>query len=129
MNKVVIGVGSNIKSLENIEKAKEILRNKHRLITESKFVETEPEGFKEQPNFLNGAFYIETKFKKEDLSNYLKEIEKTLGRTRTKNKNAPRTIDLDIVVFNNEIANNDFYKYGFVKNAVLELIPNLKYRK
>ena len=129
MNKVVIGVGSNIKPIENIKKAKEILKKEQRLIAESKFVETEPEGFKEQPNFINGAFYIETKFKKDDLSNYLKEIEKTLGRTRTKNKNAPRTIDLDIVVFNNEIANNDFYKYGFVKNAVLELIPNLKYRK
>ena len=129
MNKVVISVGSNIKPLENIEKAKEILRKEQRLIAESKFIETEPEGFKEQPNFINGACYIETEFNKEYLENYLKEIEKRLGRIRTENKNAPRTIDLDIVVFNNEIANNDFYKYGFVKNAVLELIPNLKYRK
>ena len=129
MNKVVIGVGSNIKPFENIKKAKEILRNEQRLIAESKFVETEPEDFKEQPNFVNGAFYIETEFNKENLYNYLKEIEKRLGRVRTENKNAPRTIDLDIVVFNNEIINNDFYKYGFVKNAVLELIPKLKYRK
>lgn len=129
MNKVVIGVGSNIKPIENIKKAKEILKKEQRLIAESKFVETEPEGFKEQPNFVNGAFCIGTEFNKEDLNNYLKDIEKRLGRARTENKNTPRTIDLDIIVFNNEIINNDFYKYGFIKNAVLELIPNLKYRK
>lgn len=129
MNKVVIGVGSNIKPLENIKKAKEILKKEQTLLSESKIIETEPEGFKEQPDFLNGAFFIETSLDKKNLENYLKEIEKRLGRVRTENKNAPRTIDLDIVVFNNEIINDDFYKYRFVKNAVLELIPNLIYRK
>jgi 2-amino-4-hydroxy-6-hydroxymethyldihydropteridine diphosphokinase len=127
VNKAIIGVGSNIKPVENIEKAKEIFKNEQSLITESKFVETEPEGYKQQPHYINGAFYIKTNLDIESLGNYLKEIEKRLGRIRTENKNAPRTIDLDIVIFNEEIIDNDFYRYKFVRNAVLELVPNLKY--
>ena len=60
-----------------------------------------------------------------DLKDYLKNMEKILGRVRTENKNGPRTIDLDIVVFNNKIIDNDFYKYDFVRNSVLELTPNI----
>jgi 2-amino-4-hydroxy-6-hydroxymethyldihydropteridine diphosphokinase len=60
-----------------------------------------------------------------ELKGYLEDVEKRLGRQKTENKNGPRTIDLDIIVFNGVIVNNDFYKYDFVKSAVLELLPDL----
>ena len=126
MNKAVISLGSNINPENNINKVKKILAQEQTLLCESKFVVTKPKGFQDQLDFINGALYIETKLNMQDLKKYLKDVEHRLGRLRTENKNGPRTIDLDVVVYNNSIIDNDFYRYDFVKEAVLELLPELK---
>ena len=122
MNKVVISVGSNIDPERHINDAKHALREEQTLVGESRFVKTAPRGYTNQPEFLNGAFMIETDLDRADLKSYLKSLEKRLGRTRTANKNGPRTIDLDIVMFNNDIVDDDFYNYDFVKAAVEDVI-------
>ena len=43
----------------------------------------------------------------------------------THNVNESRTIDLDIIVFNGVVVNGDFERYAFVRDAVLELAPEL----
>lgn len=53
---------------------------------------------------------------------HLKKIETQLGRVRTNNKNGPRTIDLDIVKIDGNIVDDGYYKYGFVKKSVDELV-------
>jgi 2-amino-4-hydroxy-6-hydroxymethyldihydropteridine diphosphokinase len=53
---------------------------------------------------------------------YLKDLEARLGRVRTENKFGPRTIDIDVVVWNGEIVNEDYYTRDFVRNAVDELM-------
>ena len=45
----------------------------------------------------------------QELKILLKQIENKLERVRTKNKNGPRTIDLDIVLFNNQILDKDVF--------------------
>jgi 2-amino-4-hydroxy-6-hydroxymethyldihydropteridine diphosphokinase len=66
--------------------------------------ETQPVGLTEQPNFLNAAILVETELTASDLkSRVLQAIERELGRVRIADKNAPRTIDLDISLFNNEV--------------------------
>jgi 2-amino-4-hydroxy-6-hydroxymethyldihydropteridine diphosphokinase len=127
MNKVIVGLGSNIDPQKNIKEAKEMLSNEFNLLGESLFIETEPIGYKDQDNFINGSVYIETDLSRENLKNTLRKIEDKMGRSRSPLKFGPRTIDLDIVVFNNLIVDNDFYDRDFVKNAVLQLIPNLEY--
>jgi 2-amino-4-hydroxy-6-hydroxymethyldihydropteridine diphosphokinase len=124
-NKAIIAVGSNIEPKTHIERAREMIAAEHTLVAVSNLVRTTPQGLAEQADFLNGAFSIETGLDSERLEAYLKEVEATLGRVRTENKNGPRTIDLDITVFNGEIIDNDFYRYDFVRKAVTELMPEI----
>ena len=125
MNTAVVGVGSNINAVQNIARAKEALSREHRLDKESAFVKTSPIGFSDQPDFMNGAFLVSTELSIDGFKDYLHGLEDRLGRVRTKNKFGPRTIDLDIVVWNGKIVNDDFYERDFVRKAVLEVWPEI----
>lgn len=125
LNKAIISVGSNIEPETHIERAKEMIASEHTLAGVSNFIQTSPQGFAEQADFMNGAFSIETELDIEGLEAYLKEVEAKLGRVRTENKNGPRRIDLDITVFNGKIIDDDFYRYDFVRKAVTELMPEI----
>jgi 2-amino-4-hydroxy-6-hydroxymethyldihydropteridine diphosphokinase len=70
---------------------------------------------------------VSTELPKEQFNRYLKDLEKHLKRVRSENKNGPRTIDLDIIVWNDQIIDNDFYEREFLKNSILELLPSIKY--
>lgn len=124
-NEVVIGVGSNIDPEHNIREAEKIVSEYHNLVNTSSFVETEPVGFKDQDNFINGAFLIETEMESTTLRAWLKDLEIKLGRVRTENKYGPRTIDLDIIVWNGEIVDNEVYEREFLLNSVKELLPDI----
>jgi len=127
MNTAVIGLGSNIEPEENIDQARRLLRGRFTVKNESEFIETAPVGYTKQDNFINGAVLVETDLTLEKLNARLKDFEKQLGRQESPVRFGPRTIDLDIVVFNNRIIDQDFYSRDFLKNSVLELLPNLEY--
>jgi len=127
MNKAVIGLGSNIDPKENIAKARELLKNRFCVIGESAFVRTKPVGFTQQDDFINGSVCIETDQSEAKLKKLLKSMEKKLGRRASRIKFGPRTIDMDIVVFNGRVVDNDFYEREFLKSSVLELLPELNY--
>ena len=125
MNIAVISIGSNIDSEVNIEKARSLLAGEHELLGESSFVRTKPVGYLKQPDFINGAFLLSTEMDQGELERNLKKIEKALGRVKTAIKFGPRTIDLDIVVWNGKVVDRDFYERDFVRNACCELLPEL----
>ena len=127
LNTAVISFGSNINPEANILKAKEILGQRYSIIRESSFTYTRPIGLTNQPDFLNGAVLIQTDLTSDLLKKSLTEIENTLGRDRTTPKFGPRTIDLDIVVWNNQVIDQDFYLRPFLRDAVLEILPDLIY--
>ena len=127
MNTAVVSVGSNINPQQNIDTAKEFISGKFKLISISSFVITEPIGFKEQDDFLNGAFLIQTGLDLEGLNDVLKKIEIDMGRVKTSNKEGPRIIDLDIIIWNNKIIDDDVYKRTFLQNSVIELLPDFKF--
>ncbi|HLC96618.1 MAG TPA: 2-amino-4-hydroxy-6-hydroxymethyldihydropteridine diphosphokinase [Candidatus Nanoarchaeia archaeon] len=126
MNSAIICFGSNIEPEKNAEKARELLAKDQALIATSAFLRTKPEGYSVQPDYLNGAFLIQTELSFEALKTYLKGVENLMGRIRTTDKHAPRTIDLDIVVYNGKIISDDYLIYYFVKKSVDELLPLLK---
>lgn len=125
MNEVIIGLGSNIDAVKNIEKAKIILKNEIGSIKSSRFIETKPIGYKNQNNFLNGAVLLFTNMALSKLTEKLKRIESSMGREKSFHKYGPRIIDLDILVWNNEIVDKDVFKRKFLKESILELKPNL----
>ena len=99
-----VGVGSNLGDrCAYIDKAIQELRsNKDIKVTRvSTIYETDPVSEIPQGRFLNGVIEIETGIGATELLKELNRIEGLLGRTRTA-KNAPRTIDLDILYYGDE---------------------------
>jgi 2-amino-4-hydroxy-6-hydroxymethyldihydropteridine diphosphokinase len=72
------------------------------LLQVSSLYETEPWGNTDQPDFLNQVILIDTKLSPEELLRAILSIEKKGRRKRTV-KNAPRTIDIDILFYNDLI--------------------------
>ena len=122
MNTVIIGLGSNIHPEENISEAIRLLGESVTILKVSNLVRTSPVGITEQPDFINGAIKILTGYSKDNLLPILKHIEDALGRNRSLPKFGPRTIDLDIIVWNGEIIHDDYYLRDFIRNSVQELL-------
>jgi 2-amino-4-hydroxy-6-hydroxymethyldihydropteridine diphosphokinase len=74
------------------------------VIQDSSIYETAPWGKTDQPDFLNQVLLIETKLDPVTLLELILSIEETGGRTRSE-KNAPRTIDIDILFYNDLVLN------------------------
>ncbi len=127
MNQAVIAFGSNISPAQNIQKAKKHLSAHADILNESRITQTKPIGIQDQPDFLNGSWLIETGLSQKILNQHLKKIEDSLGRDRTAKKFGPRTIDLDIIVWNNAIVDPDVFTRDFLKAEIAELLPDLKF--
>ncbi len=121
MNAVIIGIGSNIDAEKNISGMLKILENQVEVIKVSSMLKTKPIGIENQPEFTNGAIKIKTSLNQENLTVLLKSIEDQMGRDRTAPRFGARTIDLDIVVWNGEIVDDDYYTRDFLQNSVREL--------
>ena len=127
MNQAVVSFGSNINPTENIAKSRDLITKTHKLIAESNSVMTKPIGFKDQDDFVNGAFLIKTTMSEAEFSTWLKNVEIKFGRIKGEHPFGPRSIDLDLIVWNKSVVHKDFNERDFIKEAVLELVPNLKY--
>lgn len=108
MNIIHIQLGSNIgnrnsyikKSMLQIEKLLGII------ICESSTYESIPWGVTEQRNFLNKVISVKSGFSAKETLKILQTIENNLGRKRIE-KWGERTIDLDILFYNNDIINTN----------------------
>ena len=103
MNKIYLQLGSNMgNSLEKLAEARKgISKQIGKIKRESQIYQTAAWGKSDQPDFLNQVIMVETDLAAPDTIQTLLSIEKTMGRIRTL-KNAPRTIDIDILFFNKE---------------------------
>ena len=130
-----IGVGSNLGDREkNFQCARDLLGSIRgiRFLACSKVCETEPVGGPaKQGKYLNAVWRIETELNPRKLLDRLMEIEKQLGRVREE-KNGPRTIDLDILFFGQEIIRSReltvphprLHERAFVLEPMAELAPD-----
>lgn len=132
--KAYIGIGSNIgKKIENCKKAIELLKENPqiKIAKISDFYETEPVGYKEQEWFVNGTVEIETDLNPQELLLLCQTIESELGREK-KIKYGPRIIDLDILLYNNDIIDKtelkiphpEMHKRRFVLEPLSDIAPD-----
>lgn len=129
-----IGIGSNLGNRQkNCLRAIELLQKKDIIVTKrSSLYETEPWGVKDQPRFINMAVEIDTSLEPKKLLTILKNIEKELGREKS-SKWGPRTIDLDILLFDDIILNKDnlkiphplMHERDFVLRPLCEIAPDI----
>ena len=101
-----VGIGSNLGEPERqIAAALDqlVAEDGIELVAVSALRETEPVGYLDQPNFLNGAARIETELPPRELLERLFAIESRLGRVRGEGPRfGPRTIDLDLLLYGGE---------------------------
>ena len=131
---VYIAVGSNIEPERNIAEALDRLKRYVHIKAISTFYRTAPIGQPEQSAFLNGVWQIDTVRTALALKfGVLRQIESKLGRVRTEDKYAARTIDLDIAVYGDAVINEpdlhipdpDIRQRPFIAVPLLELAPSL----
>ncbi len=106
--KLFLSLGSNIgDKYENLRRAKSLLEKNYIIILKSsKIYTTKPFGYTDQDDFLNECLLCHTDKTPEDVLNVIKEIESNLKRKRII-RWGPRTIDVDILFYDNEIINKD----------------------
>lgn len=110
MNVAYLCLGGNIGDREKaIEHALlKISQQVGEIQPKSEIYETEAWGVTNQQAYLNQCIEVKTNLTSSDLINTLLFIEKDLGRERTLNITyEPRTIDIDILFYNNAIINTD----------------------
>ena len=102
MNTVYLILGSNIENRMNyLQQAGELITiNIGGIEKYSSVYETEPWGFAHKSLFLNQVLLVKTEMGAESVLSKLLKIEELLGRTRTKERYTARTIDIDILFYN-----------------------------
>ncbi len=101
IHRVVIGVGGNVgDTAARFDRMVDYLRKNGRIrvLGTSPLLKNPPFGYLDQPDFLNGVMVAETRLDPLALLRYMLWVEKRFGRRRSF-KNAPRTLDLDIIFY------------------------------
>ncbi len=104
---VTIGIGGNIGNTKRIfDKLILCLKKDSRfiLLMTSPLLKNPPFGFLEQSDFLNGIIALKTNLAPNEFLKNMQRLEKRFGRKRSF-QDAPRTLDIDIIFFNNKKIN------------------------
>ena len=101
---IYLALGSNLGDrMGNLASAVEHLSQKVNIKKVSTVYETEPVYYKEQSLYLNAVLSTVTELEPSDLLRFVKSIESDLGR-QPSFRNAPRTIDIDILFYGDQVA-------------------------
>jgi 2-amino-4-hydroxy-6-hydroxymethyldihydropteridine diphosphokinase len=120
---VHLSLGSNIEPKTHLVQAIELLQEYGRIERVSNAWESESVGA-EGPNYLNACVALITSLSQVELKNQaLLPIETRLGRQRSRDKFAPRTIDIDIVLFDGNSCDDKYWEQAFVVIPLAEIHP------
>ncbi|NVD05662.1 2-amino-4-hydroxy-6-hydroxymethyldihydropteridine diphosphokinase [Vibrio sp. JPW-9-11-11] len=126
-----IGVGSNIQRRKHIAAAIDELGALGRQLRLSTIYECEAVGFNSHA-FYNLVVEMKTSLHLTEFAQQLRSIERKWGRAENANKFEPRTIDLDIILFGDQVSESspqlprsDIFHYAFVLEPLNELCPSL----
>jgi 2-amino-4-hydroxy-6-hydroxymethyldihydropteridine diphosphokinase len=118
-----LNLGSNIQPETNLLKAVRLLFEYGAVLKVSNAWESKSVGAI-GPNYLNACVLFGTALMQVELKEQvIRPIEALSGRKRSKNKNAPRTLDIDLVLFDDKPYNNKFWEYAFVVIPLAEIYP------
>jgi 2-amino-4-hydroxy-6-hydroxymethyldihydropteridine diphosphokinase len=136
MSTAYIGIGSNLGEREDtIRQALALLAAEPGIEVDavSSIRETDPVGIVNQPKFLNAAARLLTDLAPRQVLERLLAVEQRLGRVRTGERFGPRTIDLDLLVYADEVVDEHGLRVPhprlaerrFVLEPLVELDPEL----
>ena len=136
MTRAYVGLGANLGDRERtLREAVEALAAEDgvEVVAVSTVRETEPVGVGEQPLFLNGAVELATTLTARELLEVLLAVEQRFGRVRAPGEHGPRTLDLDLLLYGDEVIEEPgltvphprLHERRFVLEPLAELAPGL----
>ncbi|MEY3785871.1 MAG: hypothetical protein RLZ75_76 [Pseudomonadota bacterium] len=134
MRKGYISIGSNIDKNKNIPASLEAIKLHFGQLTISSIYESESVGFIGD-TFYNLVVGFNSEFSVKEVAKILRQIELDNGRTRNSQKFSSRTLDLDLILYDNLILNDgrlqiprdEIERYAFVLEPLAEIAPDLKH--
>ena len=135
MTLAYVGIGSNLeRPREQVLQAFEELGKipATRLTRKSSLYRSAPMGYADQPDFVNAVAELDSELSPPELLEQLKKIEQRHGRARSF-PNAPRTLDLDLLLFGDETVRGDdlvlphprLHERAFVLKPLVEIAPDI----
>lgn len=126
MHRVCLLLGSNIQPEKNLPLAVGLLRKQLTILQISSVWESQAVG-SDSANILNAALLALTSLEAEALKEQvLHPLEAQLGRVRTRDKNSPRTIDLDILLFDQQLLELNLWQSAYRAVPMAEVLPDYK---
>jgi 2-amino-4-hydroxy-6-hydroxymethyldihydropteridine diphosphokinase len=135
MKKVFLCLGSNLGNrTENLKQAEaRIAEHVGSIISVSSVYETEPWGFKSESKFLNMVLCVKTELSPSGLLGRILMIESQLGRIRSETQYKSRNIDIDIILYNDDIVKEPaleiphprMHERRFALVPMVEIAPDL----
>ena len=128
---VYVSIGSNVEPTLNINAAIEALKSLYGKLNLSPIYQNSAVGF-DGDDFLNLVVEFNTEQSIADLVDSLHEIEAAQGRDRQSSKFSPRTLDMDLLLYDEvcfespsvTIPRDEITKYAFVLQPLYDLIPH-----
>ena len=123
LHKVYLNLGSNIHPEINLVRAIQILSEYGEVRAVSNAWESRSVGAP-APNYLNACVLFLSPLNKVDLKEkVIRPIEARLGRERSEDKYIPRTMDIDIILFDGQSLKDSFWNEAFVIVPLAEIYP------
>jgi 2-amino-4-hydroxy-6-hydroxymethyldihydropteridine diphosphokinase len=134
MARVFISIGSNIEREKNIRAAVQTLHDRFGVLTLSRVYENRPIGF-DGENFYNLVAAFDTDEPPEAVTAMLHDIEQKHGRKRGPSRFVSRTIDLDLLLYNDlireqatlRLPRREIDEYACVLRPLAELAPEARH--
>lgn len=134
MARIYISIGSNIEREQHIRAALVELRAQFSNVCCSPVYESEPVGF-HGGNFFNAVVACDTEKLVHDVARCLAEIEARNGRVRASERFMDRTLDLDLLLYDDLVVQErdiklpraEILKNAFVLRPLAEIAPNARH--
>jgi len=134
MKPVWLALGSNLADpLQQVQNALDALAAipQTRVVTVSSFYRTPPYGPQDQPDYLNAVVELATALQPDALLDHTQRVEQEQGRVRKAHRWGPRTLDLDILLFDRQtlasdrltVPHYDMHNRAFMLVPLLEIAP------
>ena len=129
-----VSIGSNIQPARHIRAAIRDLRHQFGTVTPSPVYQTPAAGFTGE-DFYNLVAGFNTHLPLRTLQHHLRQIEADNGRVRTTEKFSARTLDIDVMLYGNQVSNDsdkpmpspEILDYAFVLKPLADVIPQQKH--
>ena len=134
MAEVFVGIGSNVEPERHVAQAVKLLRDRFGPLELSPFYRNPAVGF-EGEDFINGVAALETALPAAELNDALDKIELACGRKRGAARFAPRTLDLDLLLYGDlvdeslRLPRREILEYAFVLKPLADLAPDRRHAR